>query len=158
MHHAWREIKPRRLLHRLLADLDGLASIEIDRLAGMNARRGEFQATKAAQQAVAQFHLPTVSVCPLAEVSAAVGGAPWLQLYMLRDRGFVRDLLAQARYAGVDFWFPLSTRPCPGQTTETIGRVSLGLAASADWSAVLCRARAGAGGRSMLGFAADHIN
>ncbi|KPF89614.1 FMN-dependent L-lactate dehydrogenase LldD [Novosphingobium sp. AAP93] len=68
-------------------------------LAGMNARRGEVQALRAAEAAGVPFTLSTVSVCPLAEVAAAATKPFWFQLYMIRDRGFMRELLAQAREA-----------------------------------------------------------
>lgn len=58
-------------------------------LAGMNARRGEVQAARAASQAGIPFCLSTVSVCPLEEVAAA-GPSPWFQLYMIKDRAFMR--------------------------------------------------------------------
>lgn len=68
-------------------------------LAGMNARRGELQALRAAEAAGVPFTLSTVSVCPLREVAAAATKPFWFQLYMIQDRGFMRELLAQAREA-----------------------------------------------------------
>ncbi|MBM4197120.1 MAG: alpha-hydroxy-acid oxidizing protein [Gammaproteobacteria bacterium] len=68
-------------------------------LAGMNARRGECQAVRAAVRAGIPFTLSTVSACSLSEVAAAAAAPFWFQLYMLRDRGFMKDLLAQARQA-----------------------------------------------------------
>lgn len=68
-------------------------------LAGMNARRGEVQALRAAEAAGVPFTLSTVSVCPLDEVRKAARGPFWFQLYMIQDRGFMRELLAQAREA-----------------------------------------------------------
>jgi L-lactate dehydrogenase (cytochrome) len=65
-------------------------------IAGLNARRGEVQAARAAQKAGIPFCLSTVSACSLAEVVRAVQRPIWFQLYMLRDRGFMADLLAQA--------------------------------------------------------------
>jgi len=65
-------------------------------IAGLNARRGEVQAARAAERARVPFCLSTVSACPLAEVAAAVQRPFWFQLYMLRDRTFMRDLLAEA--------------------------------------------------------------
>jgi len=65
-------------------------------LAGMSARRGEVQAARVAQDAGIPFILSTVSVCPIAELPQPI----WFQLYMIRDRAFMRDLLAQARAAG----------------------------------------------------------
>ena len=68
-------------------------------LAGMNARRGEAQAARAAKAAGVPFTLSTVGVCTVAEVAAAAQ-PPWFQLYMLRDRGFMADVLAMAKAGG----------------------------------------------------------
>jgi L-lactate dehydrogenase (cytochrome) len=66
-------------------------------LSGMYARRGEVQAARAAEAAGVPFCLSTVSVCSLDEVARGVTRPFWFQLYMIRDRGFMRDLLARAR-------------------------------------------------------------
>ncbi|MCL4681747.1 MAG: L-lactate dehydrogenase [Rhodocyclaceae bacterium] len=69
-------------------------------LAGLYARRGEVQAARAAKAAGVPFCLSTVSICSIEEVSAA-GTAPfWFQLYVIRDRGYARELLARAQAAG----------------------------------------------------------
>jgi L-lactate dehydrogenase (cytochrome) len=68
-------------------------------LAGLYARRGEVQAARAAQNAGVPFTLSTVSACPLSEVNAALHIPIWFQLYMIRDRGFMNDLLSQAEAA-----------------------------------------------------------
>ncbi len=65
-------------------------------LAGMNARRGEVQAARAAEKAGVPFTLSTVSACSLSEVSAGTQKPVWFQLYMIRDREFMRDMMAQA--------------------------------------------------------------
>jgi hypothetical protein len=65
-------------------------------LAGMYARHGEVQAARAAWSGRVPFCLSTVSVCSLGEVSAGAGAASWFQLYVIRDRGFMTDLLARA--------------------------------------------------------------
>jgi L-lactate dehydrogenase (cytochrome) len=83
-------------------------------LAGMNARRGEVQAAKAAAAAGVPFCLSTVSVCPLAEVSAASPRPIWFQLYMIRDRAFMKDLLAQANEAGCTTLVFTVDMPMPG--------------------------------------------
>ena len=83
-------------------------------LAGMNARRGEVQAARAAAAAGVPFCLSTVSVCPIAEVRAQVGRPFWFQLYVLRDRGFMRDLLAQATEAGCSALVFTVDMPVPG--------------------------------------------
>src|SRR5688500_15404053 len=67
-------------------------------LSGLYARRGEVQAARAAAAAGVPFTLSTLSACPIGEVSAA---APlWFQLYIVKDRGFVREMIAQAAEAG----------------------------------------------------------
>ena len=67
-------------------------------LAGMYARRGEVQAARAAKAAGVAMCLSTVAVCSLEEVAQAVPGVVWFQLYMVRDRAFMRDMLARAAY------------------------------------------------------------
>ena len=69
-------------------------------MAGMYARRGEVQAARAAAGAGVPFSLSTVSVCDVAEVKAGAGTPPWFQLYMIRDRAYMADLLAAVREAG----------------------------------------------------------
>lgn len=83
-------------------------------LAGMNARRGEVQAARAAQAAGVPFALSTVSACSLDEVAARVGPGTWLQLYAIRDRGFVRDMLARARELGCPTLLFTVDMPLPG--------------------------------------------
>jgi L-lactate dehydrogenase (cytochrome) len=68
-------------------------------LAGLSARRGEVQAARAAQRAGIPFCLSTVSACSIGEVSAGAPQPIWFQLYMIRDRAFMQDLLAQAAAA-----------------------------------------------------------
>jgi L-lactate dehydrogenase (cytochrome) len=68
-------------------------------LAGMYARRGEAQAARAARAAGVPFTLSTVGVCAAAEVAAAAQ-PPWFQLYMVRDRGFMADVLASTAALG----------------------------------------------------------
>lgn len=71
-------------------------------LAGMNARRGEVQAAQAAENAGVPFCLSTVSACSIDEVRKGVNKPVWFQLYMIKDRGFLREMLARARAAGTD--------------------------------------------------------
>jgi len=67
-------------------------------LSGLYARRGEVQAAKAAAAAGVPFTLSTLSGCSIEEVAQA---APlWFQLYIVKDRGFVSDLIARAKEAG----------------------------------------------------------
>ena len=83
-------------------------------LAGMMARRGEVQAAKAARKAGIPFTLSTVSACSLSEVIRGVGAPVWFQLYMIRDRAFMSDLLAQARAAACPVLVFTVDMPVPG--------------------------------------------
>src|SRR5436305_3737690 len=68
-------------------------------LSGLYARRGEVQAAKAAAAAGVPFALSTLSACSIDEVARAEPGF-WFQLYIVKDRGFVRDMIATAKAAG----------------------------------------------------------
>lgn len=83
-------------------------------LAGMNARRGECQAVRAANKANIAFTLSTVSACNLEEVAAASNAPFWFQLYMIRDRGFMRELMARALAAGCSTLVFTVDMPVPG--------------------------------------------
>lgn len=83
-------------------------------LAGMNARRGECQAVRAANTANIPFTLSTVSACNLEEVAAASKAPFWFQLYMIRDRSFMRDLMARAVAAGCSTLVFTVDMPVPG--------------------------------------------
>jgi L-lactate dehydrogenase (cytochrome) len=82
-------------------------------MAGMYARRGEAQAARAAAEAGIPFCLSTVGVCSVEEV-AATGTAPWFQLYMLKDRGYMRELLQRAKAAGCPVLVFTVDLPLPG--------------------------------------------
>jgi L-lactate dehydrogenase (cytochrome) len=69
-------------------------------LSGLYACRGEVQAAKAAAAADVPFALSTLSACSIGEVAAKSGVPFWFQLYIVKDRGFVRDMIARAREAG----------------------------------------------------------
>ena len=83
-------------------------------LAGMYARRGELQAIRAAEAAGVPFALSTVGVCPIGEVAEAAKQPFWFQLYMIRDRSFMRDMLALAREAGCSALIFTVDMPLPG--------------------------------------------
>lgn len=83
-------------------------------LAGMNARRGEVQAARAATRVGVPFTLSTVSACALEEVAEASATPFWFQLYMIRDRGFMRDLLAKAQESKCSALVFTVDMPVPG--------------------------------------------
>lgn len=83
-------------------------------LTGMYARRGEVQAARAAAGKGIPFTLSTVSVCPIEEVAPAINRPMWFQLYVLKDRGFMRNALERARAAGVTTLVFTVDMPVPG--------------------------------------------
>ncbi|MBD8899041.1 FMN-dependent L-lactate dehydrogenase LldD [Rhodanobacter sp. DHG33] len=83
-------------------------------LTGMYARRGEVQAARAAAAKGVPFTLSTVSVCPIEEVQAQVARPIWFQLYVLRDRAFMRNALDRAWAAGVRTLVFTVDMPVPG--------------------------------------------
>lgn len=83
-------------------------------LTGMYARRGEVQAARAAARKGIPFTLSTVSVCPIEEVQSQSPAPIWFQLYVLKDRGFMRNVLERARDAGVTTLVFTVDMPTPG--------------------------------------------
>ncbi|HET7343384.1 MAG TPA: L-lactate dehydrogenase [Methylomirabilota bacterium] len=69
-------------------------------LAGLMHRRGEVQAVRAAEAAGVPFALSTVGLCSIEEVAAAARKPFWFQLYVMRDRGFVAEVIDRAKRAG----------------------------------------------------------
>ncbi len=83
-------------------------------LTGMYARRGEVQAAQAAANKGIPFTLSTVSVCPIEEVAPAINRPMWFQLYVLKDRGFMKNALERAKAAGVTTLVFTVDMPVPG--------------------------------------------
>jgi L-lactate dehydrogenase (cytochrome) len=65
-------------------------------LCGMQWGDGEILACRAAQTAGIPFCLSTMSICAIEDVAAAVERPFWFQLYVMKDRGFVRALIERA--------------------------------------------------------------
>lgn len=109
-------------------------------MAGMYARRGEVQAAKAAAAAGVPFCLSTVGVCSVEEVAES-GAAPWFQLYMLKDRGYMRELLARAKAAGCPVLVFTVDLPLPGARYRDVrsgftGATALSGAVNTAWQGV----------------------
>ena len=83
-------------------------------LLGMFARRGEVQAAQAADKKGIPFTMSTVSVCPIEEVAPKINRPMWFQLYVLKDRGFMKNALERAQAAGVSTLVFTVDMPVPG--------------------------------------------
>lgn len=83
-------------------------------LTGMFARRGEVQAARAAANKGIPMTLSTVSVCPIEEVQGKTDRSIWFQLYVLRDRGFMKNVLERSWEAGVRKLVFTVDMPVPG--------------------------------------------
>jgi L-lactate dehydrogenase (cytochrome) len=68
-------------------------------LCGMQRGDGEILACRAAQAAGIPFTLSTMSICSIEDVAAAVDRPFWFQLYVMKDRGFIRELIERAAAA-----------------------------------------------------------
>lgn len=83
-------------------------------LTGMYARRGEVQAARAAASRGISFTMSSVSVCPIEEVQPQSDRPIWFQLYVLKDRGFMKNVLERAWAAGVRTLVFTVDMPVPG--------------------------------------------
>lgn len=83
-------------------------------LSGMYARRGEIQAAKAAANKGIAYTLSTLSVCSLEEVSRHSPKPIWFQLYVIKDRGFMKDALERAQACGITHLVFTVDMPVPG--------------------------------------------
>jgi L-lactate dehydrogenase (cytochrome) len=66
---------------------------------GMAHRDGEILACRAAQAVGVPFTLSTMSICSIEDVAAAVSKPFWFQLYIMKDKGFIRALIERAKAA-----------------------------------------------------------
>lgn len=82
-------------------------------ISGMYARRGEVQAARAAATTGIPTCLSTVSICSIEEVARSADPF-WFQLYVIRDRAFMRDLIARAKAAGARALVFTVDMPVPG--------------------------------------------
>jgi L-lactate dehydrogenase (cytochrome) len=68
-------------------------------LTGMQHGDGEIHACRAAQAAGIPFTLSTMSICSIEDVAGAVDKPFWFQLYVMKDRGYIRALIERASAA-----------------------------------------------------------
>ena len=67
---------------------------------GLQHGDGEILACRAAHAAGIQFCLSTMSICSVEDVAEATTKPFWFQLYVMRDRGFIKELIQRAADAG----------------------------------------------------------
>ena len=84
-------------------------------LAGMQYADGEILAARAAHAAGIQFCQSTMSICSVEDVAEAVRAPFWFQLYVMRDRGFVKALIERAAAANCSALFLTVDLPVNGQ-------------------------------------------
>jgi len=65
-------------------------------LCGMQRGNGEILAAQAAYEAGIPFTLSTMSICSIEDVAEATRKPFWFQLYVIRDRGFSKEILSRA--------------------------------------------------------------
>ena len=65
-------------------------------LLGMQHGDGEIHACRAAQTAGIPFTQSTMSICSIEDIAAAVDKPFWFQLYVMKDRGFIKSLIERA--------------------------------------------------------------
>jgi L-lactate dehydrogenase (cytochrome) len=68
-------------------------------MTGLEHGNGEILACRAAQHAGVPFTMSTLSICSIEDVAAAVRKPFWFQLYVMKDRGFMRTLIERAAAA-----------------------------------------------------------
>lgn len=69
-------------------------------LTGMQRADGEILAAQAAAEFGVPFTLSTMSICSIEDVAEATKKPFWFQLYVMKDRDFVRNLIERAKAAG----------------------------------------------------------
>lgn len=83
-------------------------------ITGMYAKRGEVQAANACANKNIPFTLSTVSICSIDEVAKQTRRPIWFQLYVLKDRGFMKHVLDKAHALGITNLVFTADMPTPG--------------------------------------------
>ena len=132
-------------------------------LCGMQRGDGEILACRAAHAAGIPFTLSTMSICSIEDVAQAVGKPFWFQLYVMKDRGFIRSLIERAAAAKcsalvltVDLQV-LGQRHCDirnGMTVPTVVKLAnvIDIASKPGWALSILQ-----GKRKTFGNLAGHV-
>jgi L-lactate dehydrogenase (cytochrome) len=132
-------------------------------LSGMQRGDGEILACRAAQAAGIPYTLSTMSIDSIEDVAAAVAKPFWFQLYVIRDRGFVHELIDRAIAAKCSVLMPtldlnvLGQRHCDVKNGMTVPpRITLAnlfdIASKPAWAWSILR-----GKRKTFGNLAGHV-
>lgn len=89
-------------------------------ITGMQHRDGEIYACRAAQSAGIPFTLSTMSICSIEDVAANVTKPFWFQLYVMKDRGFIKSLIERAAAAKCSALVLTVDLQVPGQRHQDI--------------------------------------
>ncbi|MBV7485114.1 alpha-hydroxy acid oxidase [Bordetella sp. BOR01] len=91
-----------RSLRTTMAGADAVMPVAIapTGLTGMQHADGEMVAAQAAAEFGVPFTLSTMSICSIEDVARATGKPFWFQLYVMRDREYVANLIDRAKAAG----------------------------------------------------------
>ena len=113
LHHNSRDFDPIKFRQRVLVDMTG-RTLETTMIGekvhmpvviaptgftGMMHADGEILAAKAAEKFGIPFTLSTMSICSIEDVAANTSKPFWFQLYVMRDREFMEDLIKRAQAA-----------------------------------------------------------
>lgn len=70
-------------------------------LTGMQWANGEMLGAIAAEKFGIPFTLSTMSICSIEDVASVTTKPFWFQLYVMRDRGFVKEMIQRAKMQNV---------------------------------------------------------
>jgi L-lactate dehydrogenase (cytochrome) len=91
------DVDQRNLATTILGDAVSMPlAIAPTGLTGLQYGAGEILGARAAAAAGIPFCLSTMSICSIEQVRAATEKPFWFQLYVMRDRGFTRELIQRA--------------------------------------------------------------
>lgn len=94
------DIETRSLNTQMLGeDVSMPVAIAPTGLTGMQWADGEILAARAAERFGVPFTLSTMSICSIEAVAKATSRPFWFQLYMMRDRDFMQNLIDRAKAA-----------------------------------------------------------
>ena len=80
-------------------DVDLPIAIAPTGFAGMNYPNGEMLAAQACEEAGIPYTLSTMSICSIEDVASVTTKPFWFQLYVMKDRGFIKSLIERAKAA-----------------------------------------------------------